>query len=387
MHNQTNEDFQAELAALRGDAPRIENLKAPQNEIDESKATDVVLPEQIFDKTVLAGNVPTLNSAFIMEKSRQDSLVELGQIAQEVYVTKKVSRGQVISMESIARNLIPATESEASSGERKVIVSDHEVNMFTEEPSRVEVGPTIVNCQANIDRITGDLRHSASDLGRQLVATANADKEERNEKLMASVVQFNEAIKSFLKETQSKSLESSDIKFKRDVTWGSLMAVPLSCLLYLDTVDTKIKPFAGTSAEVLLKELHGLFESANFSYYVAQGFAKGSPTIVRDFNDAVFHTLNQDNSVARSHTVGDLFHGFGSSKFALFYNFHDNAIETQVTAAKAAVALLEGETSIETIMQLSTELQNQQKAIMDISANLAVLNHIQYLVIRFLKNF
>lgn len=406
INNLVNTDFQEELRAAQGQAkedPRlIRTIKAPQTEWELEKAAATIKPEELFGDDGVAGRVPVLTQSFIIQKSRQDKAVELGQIAQEMYETKKVSRSNIIALEAEARNILYPQEQvpqprEPSEEERKVIVSDHEVNMFTEEPSKVEAEFAIGNTQVALDRIIGELRNSAISLGNQLIETATADHQERKEKLYKSIAVFNRAIVKFLTETKNTTLEDVDMKFKRDLRWGDLMAVYLTDSLYDTEKDTvrfekSIASFDGTSGETLLKDLTTLFTESKNSYNVIRNFILGSPAIITDIEHAINNIAVKQDTQKETYwnptlTVGNLFKAFGDERFANFYTTLDSNIDTQVTAAKAAVELLNGKTDINEIMALTTELHNQQKSILDTCANMAVLCHVQYLIVKFLSNF
>ena len=138
--NNINQDFRNELENTNN---QVETLKPPIKHNEEKNAYNDISTQALFSHSMIEGKTPELTQDFVLLKIKQDKLVEMGQIAQEVFQTKLVCRRQIIAIESIGRELTSEIENE----ERKVIVSDHEVNMFTEEPSQVEVDTVIDNSQ------------------------------------------------------------------------------------------------------------------------------------------------------------------------------------------------------------------------------------------------
>lgn len=379
-----NLDFQAELEALNG-SKKVETFKPPVTEQEEKLSLKSIDKEAIFGKDALVGKIPELTQSFILQKSKEDKLMELGQVAQEVFETKKISRSQVIAFESMARDLIPATEEEIASGDRKVVVSDHQVNMYTEEASTTEAATTIVNVQANIDRIVSDLRNSAIELGKQLVITAKADTVERDERVLKGVSLFNKSITAFLVETESKTLDGADIRFRRDLSWGNLMSINVcsSSNGEDENFEQRIQSFDGTSAETFVKSLFDLISYGPISFPVINNFVNGECRLIRESKQL----SEGEDRLPYTFSIGQLFHAFGSSRFTSFYGYLSQETSTQIKAAQAAISLLEGETNIEEIVMLSDNLQHQQQCLMSINANMAVLAAVQCLMIDFLSTF
>ncbi len=379
-----NLDFQTELEALNG-GQKVETFKPPVTEQEEKHSLKTIDKEAIFGKDALVGKIPELTQSFILQKSKQDKLMELGQVAQEVFESKKISRSQVIAFESMARDLIPATEEEIASGERKVVVSDHQVNMYTEEASTTEAATTIVNVQANVDRIVSDLRNSAIALGKQLVETAKTDTVERDERVLKSVSLFNKSITAFLIETQSATLDNADIRFKRDLSWGNLMGIQVGRSHNSEdaSLEKRIKSFDGTSAETFVKNIFDLVGYGPMSFPVINNFVNGEFRVIRDSGQLP----EGDDRLPYTFTIGELFHAFGSSRFTGFYSFMSQEASTQIKATQSAISLLEGETSVEQIVMLSDNLQHQQQCLMNINANMSVIAAVMCLMIDFLDTF
>jgi hypothetical protein len=385
--NNINQDFRNELENTNN---QVETLEPPIKHNEEKNAYNDISTQALFSHSMIEGKTPELTQDFVLLKSKQDKLVEMGQIAQEVFQTKLVCRRQIIAIESIGRELTSEIENE----ERKVIVSDHEVNMFTEEPSQVEVDTVIDNSQTSIDRISGDLRTSAIALAEKLISTVEKDREERKEKLYKSISVFNQASIKFLEETNNSGFEEVDLKFKRNLRWGDLMSIPLSRVSYTgeeaEQYEKMISSFDGTSAETFIKDLGTFFQTSHSSFDVIRNFILGTATVITNSSEAsnvIAEVQEKQVGCNTSLTIGTMFKSFGDYRFAGFYNRLENIIEEQLTAIRNTKELFNGKTDITQLLELTAQLHNQQKTILDCTANMAVLNHVQYLIIKFLSTF
>ena len=385
--NNINQDFRNELENTNN---QVETLKPPIKHNEEKNAYNDISTQALFSHSMIEGKTPELTQDFVLLKSKQDKLVEMGQIAQEVFQTKLVCRRQIIAIESIGRELTSEIENE----ERKVIVSDHEVNMFTEEPSQVEVDTVIDNSQISIDRISGDLRTSAIALAEKLISTVEKDREERKEKLYKSISVFNQASIKFLEETNNSGFEEVDLKFKRNLRWGDLMSIPLRRVSYTgeeaEQYEKMISSFDGTSAETFIKDLGTFFQTSYSSFDVIRNFILGTATVITNTSEAdnvIAEVQEKQVGCNTSLTIGTMFKSFGDYRFAGFYNRLENIIEEQLTAIRNTKELFNGKTDIAQLLELTAQLHNQQKTILDCTANMAVLNHVQYLIIKFLSTF
>ena len=385
--NNINQDFRNELENTNN---QVETLKPPIKHNEEKNAYNDISTQALFSHSMIEGKTPELTQDFVLLKSKQDKLVEMGQIAQEVFQTKLVCRRQIIAIESIGRELTSEIENE----ERKVIVSDHEVNMFTEEPSQVEVDTVIDNSQTSIDRISGDLRTSAIALAEKLISTVEKDREERKEKLYKSISVFNQASIKFLEETNNSGFEEVDLKFKRNLRWGDLMSIPLRRVSYTgeeaEQYEKMISSFDGTSAETFIKDLGTFFQTSHSSFDVIRNFILGAATVITNTSEAdnvIAEVQEKQVGCNTSLTIGTMFKSFGDYRFAGFYNRLENIIEEQLTAIRNTKELFNGKTDIAQLLELTAQLHNQQKTILDCTANMAVLNHVQYLIIKFLSTF
>lgn len=385
--NNINQDFRNELENTNN---QVETLKPPIKHNEEKNAYNDISTQALFSHSMIEGKTPELTQDFVLLKSKQDKLVEMGQIAQEVFQTKLVCRRQIIAIESIGRELTSEIENE----ERKVIVSDHEVNMFTEEPSQVEVDTVIDNSQTSIDRISGDLRTSAIALAEKLISTVEKDREERKEKLYKSISVFNQASIKFLEETNNSGFEEVDLKFKRNLRWGDLMSIPLRRVSYTgeeaEQYEKMISSFDGTSAETFIKDLGTFFQTSHSSFDIIRNFILGTATVITNTSEAdnvIAEVQEKQVGCNTSLTIGSMFKSFGDYRFAGFYNRLENIIEEQLTAIRNTKELFNGKTDITQLLELTAQLHNQQKTILDCTANMAVLNHVQYLIIKFLSTF
>ena len=384
----SNPGFMQELENVEAEN-KVSTLKAPQTMKDLTDSELKVSDAALFGPNTLDGRLPAITQDFIVQKSKQDKLVEFGQIAQEVYKTKLITRDKIIAIESLARELTPETAQESASESRKVIVSDHEVNMFTEEPSGVEVDTAINGTQVTIDRVTTDIRNNAIALAEQLIATAETDAIERNEKLTKSIALFTKAICTFLKETQSSALENANVRFKRDLDWGNLMGIPVNSLVYTNDTYYKelLSSFESTNCSQFIKELSILVADNKTTNWVIQNFVIGKLGIINNAKQAYDNINEVNDGKLSTFTIGDLFKSFGSVKFTAFYYNLCEIYDMQLNAARSTKKLLAGEESLEKLTFLSSELQKQHSTMMAVNFNLSTMNAVQYLVICLLNKF
>lgn len=403
--NKVNLDFQRELEALMGGktvatedhTETVETLKAPGNEREDSASMGTqITTSELFGDEFVEGEIPELKQDFVLLKSNQDRLIEMGQIAQEVFQTKKISRSQAIAIESIARQLIPATTEETQAEERKVIIADNEVNMFTEEPSVVEAQTTLDNSRSAIDRILGDVKNSAIALGEKIVTTATNDQAVRDNELVKGISLFNAAIIKFLDNTEQESLEGASIKFRSNLTWANLMAMPLYSVLSYPGKDgdeestwKPISSFDGTSVETLLKNLGEFFISNPIAFPVINNFISGTAIIVRNQEDSEKFIKEHagDKRVYYSPTFGHLFITFGCGRFIEFFNNANDFIHSEITGVKVTLDALRTATDIRGVMAASGNLQLTHEGIMSAAANIAVICAVLQHIVNFLESF
>jgi hypothetical protein len=147
--------------------------------------------------------------------------------------------------------------------------------------------------------------------------------------------------------------------------------------------EQQIQSFDGTSAETFAKTLFDLIAYGPIAWPVLNNFVNGDYSIVRDPEQL----KRSDKDLPYMFTIGALLEAFGSARFSYFYAQLSQETSTQVRATESAVALLEGETSIVKIIDLSENLQRQQQCLMNINANMAVLAAVQLCIIDFLSTF
>lgn len=381
-----NQDFQNEIKAVNGEVT-VPVLKAPANDIERDQAQVVVDDKDIFPEETMTGEVPELKNDFIILKSKEDRIIEAGQIAQEMYSTRLVSRSKIIAFESIAREVLVKKDSEGNpvdSEEADVVVSDHEVNMFTEDPSAVELDTAITGSQAAIDRMVGDARNSALEVGKRLLEVIQSDRNARNECLTKGIAVFNRAVAKFLITMNSDNLESVNMKIKRSLNWGNLMAINLSTAKYgsdanleQSYLEKMVKPFDGTAAETFVKEVGVFLDENVLASSVLYNFVHGEMKLV----------VGGDTFTSPPPTFGDLFKALGSDRFPQFYMFLNGVIEDQASNVKAILTDLNGQTDIQEIIKCSSLLSNVQQTTMNAASNMSVICHVQKMLINFLENY
>ena len=380
---QFNQDFKQEL-----ENTKIETLKAPSSKLDRNNPDlkSTLTEEQLFGKEAVDGELPKLTQDFVILKSKQDKLIEMGQIAQEVYQTKKVSRKQVLAIESLARDLVEQKEERT-----KVVVDSHEVNMFTEEPSSVEVETVIENSRVVVDEIVGNLKNSTTELATKIIDTIDKDRVSRKDNLQNSIAEFNTSVIEFLTEKDKDTFENVDFKFKRNLKFSDLLSFELSAVRFSDNANFEriISSFDGTAAESFLKTLIGYFQGSNNSYNVVRVFVNGVSAVVpnSEIAEKIINNSKEENSLVNRITVGDLLAAFGDSRFNKFYTHLESIIEENYNNIKGLKENTIKATKVEDLISLSNCINICHKNILDCTGNMGVLNYIQLMIVKLLKSF
>ena len=381
---QFNQDFKQEL-----ENTKIETLKAPSSKLDRNNPDlkSTLTEEQLFGKEAVDGELPKLTQDFVILKSKQDKLIEMGQIAQEVYQTKKVSRKQVLAIESLARDLVEQKEERT-----KVVVDSHEVNMFTEEPSSVEVETVIENSRVVVDEIVGNLKNSTTELATKIIDTIDKDRVSRKDNLQNSIAEFNTSVIEFLTEKDKDTFENVDFKFKRNLKFSDLLSFELSAVRFSDNANFErtISSFDGTAAESFLKTLIGFLQDSNNSYNVVRAFVNGVSAVVpnSEIAEKIINNSKEENSLVKYRiTVGDLLAAFGDSRFNKFYTHLESIIEENYNNIKGLKENTIKATKVEDLISLSNCINICHKNILDCTGNMGVLNYIQLMIVKLLKSF
>ncbi len=381
---QFNQDFKQEL-----ENTKIETLKAPSSKLDRNNPDlkSTLTEEQLFGKEAVDGELPKLTQDFVILKSKQDKLIEMGQIAQEVYQTKKVSRKQVLAIESLARDLVEQKEERT-----KVVVDSHEVNMFTEEPSSVEVETVIENSRVVVDEIVGNLKNSTTELATKIIDTIDKDRVSRKDNLQNSIAEFNTSVIEFLTEKDKDTFENVDFKFKRNLKFSDLLSFELTAVRFSDNANFErtISSFDGTAAESFLKTLIGYLQDSNNSYNVISAFVNGVSAVVpnSEIAEKIINNSKEENSLVKYRiTVGDLLAAFGDSRFNKFYTYLDSVIEENYNNIKELKENIIKATKVEDLISLSNCINICHKNILDCTGNIGVLNYIQLMIVKLLKSF
>ncbi len=381
---QLNPDFKQEL-----ENTKIETLKAPSSKLERNNPDlkSTLTEEQLFGKEAVDGELPKLTQDFVILKSKQDKLIEMGQIAQEVYQTKKVSRKQVLAIESLARDLVEQKEERT-----KVVVDSHEVNMFTEEPSSVEVETVIENSRVVVDEIVGNLKNSTTELATKIIDTIDKDRVSRKDNLQNSIAEFNTSVIEFLTEKDKDTFENVDFKFKRNLKFSDLLSFELTAVRFSDNANFErtISSFDGTAAESFLKTLIGFLQDSNNSYNVISAFVNGVSAVVpnSEIAEKIINNSKEENSLVKYRiTVGDLLAAFGDSRFNKFYTYLDSVIEENYNNIKELKENIIKATKVEDLISLSNCINICHKNILDCTGNIGVLNYIQLMIVKLLKSF
>ena len=75
--NNINQDFRNELENTNN---QVETLKPPINQNEEKNAYNDISTQALFSHSMIEGKTPELTQDFVLLKSKQDKLVEMGQL-------------------------------------------------------------------------------------------------------------------------------------------------------------------------------------------------------------------------------------------------------------------------------------------------------------------
>lgn len=251
---------------------------------DRESANDV--PDSaIFTKGIESRRLPELDAEFVLQKSREDRLVELAERSSEIQQSGGISRADVIAIESIVEDLEgndnlapegndpPRRTPETDEGDESVDEPPTRrqplgnPNLYTEERSKTEFKPALTLMRTSYEKAYADLVATTIDLGNRLLVKAD---EEIQDKRLAYVdinVQFNKNIINFLDEYGSTDLTDVKCSFTRYLKWVDLTGIPLTFLRphlisYPDDklrAEAMVSDFEGTKTGEFIEELSKLF--------------------------------------------------------------------------------------------------------------------------------
>ena len=247
-------------------------------------ASNDVPDESIFTKGIQLQRLPELDAEFVMQKSKEDRLVELADKSAEIEDSGGISRADVIAIESIIEDL----EGENTPGpeETSLPPEEHETgdvaptppvkrqpmgnpSLYTEERSKTEYQPALTMMRSNYEKAYTDLKATVVDLGKRLLDVSAQEIQEKRLVYADISTQFNKNIIKFLNEYESDDLETVKCSFSKHLKWGDLMGVGLYLLRphLLDYEEGRRRAevvrtdFEGTKTGEFIENLSKVFRS------------------------------------------------------------------------------------------------------------------------------
>jgi hypothetical protein len=205
-------------------------------------ASNDVPDESIFTKGIQLQRLPELDAEFVMQKSKEDRLVELADKSAEIEDSGGISRADVIAIESIIEDLEGnGTEAPPEQQEPPEQSDEEETppvrkqpmgnpNLYTEEKSKTEYKPALSLMRSNYEKAYTDLKATVIDLGKKLLDVSEQELQEKRLAYTDISVQFNKNIIRFLNEYESDDLETVKCSFSKHLKWAGLMGVGLYLL-------------------------------------------------------------------------------------------------------------------------------------------------------------
>lgn len=314
--------------------------------------TDNNVPDEtIFTKGITPNRLPELDAEFVIQKSKEDRLVELAEKSAEIEQSGGISRSDVIAVESIIEDLegngevadktppvVPKPKDDDDELPEPVAPKQPLGNprLYTEEKSTTEFQPAMTLMRSNFEKAYNDLKASVVDLGKKLLSKADEEIQEKRLAYAEINTQFNKNIIKFLDEYESEDLEHVKCNFTRVLKWNDLMGVSLHLLRpHLISYDEdKIKAvhledsFEGTKTGELLQSLRQLFQNdfvfrtiGNFVYNDLLKITTSGSVLTINPETGETKPWKEDNSAtatvnyySSTQTVGSLFAFIGTNK-------------------------------------------------------------------------
>ncbi len=315
------------------------------------EASNDVSDETIFTKGIQARRLPELDAEFVIQKSREDRLVELADKSAEIEESGGISRADVIAVESIIEDL-EGNDTEAPPEQQKSPEQSEEEetppvrkqpmgnpNLYTEEKSKTEYKPALSLMRSNYEKAYTDLKATVIDLGKKLLDVSEQELQEKRLAYTDISVQFNKNIIRFLNEYESDDLETVKCSFSKHLKWADLMGVGLYLLRphLIDYEEGRRRAevmrtdFEGTKTGEFIENLSKVFRSdsvnSTIQTVVFGDFYKvtnGPKTYVIDPATGEYKPWKYDNSAcigsetsySNSSTIGGIFGFIGTGKLS-----------------------------------------------------------------------
>lgn len=315
------------------------------------EASNDVPDETIFTKGIQARRLPELDAEFVIQKSREDRLVELADKSAEIEESGGISRADVIAVESIIEDL-EGNDTEAPPGQQEPPEqSDEEEtppvrkqpmgnpSLYTEEKSKTEYMPALSLMRSNYEKAYTDLKATVIDLGKKLLDVSEQELQEKRLAYTDISVQFNKNIIRFLDEYESDDLETVKCSFSKHLKWADLMGVGLYLLRphLIDYEEGRRRAevmrtdFEGTKTGKFIENLSKVFRSGSVSSTIETvvfgdfyRVTNGPKTYAIDPATGEYKPWKHDNSdcivsepsYSNSSTIGGIFGFIGTGKLS-----------------------------------------------------------------------
>ena len=347
------------------------------------EASNDVPDETIFTKGIQARRLPELDAEFVIQKSREDRLVELADKSAEIEESGGISRADVIAVESIIEDL-EGNETEAPPEPKQPPEEGEEPtppvrrqpmgnpNLYTEEKSKTEYKPALTLMRSNYEKAYTDLKATVLELGNKLLEVADQEIQEKRLAYTDIAIQFNKNIIRFLNEYESDDLEHVKCSFSRQLKWSDLMSVGLYLLRphLIDYEEGRKRAevmrseFEGTKTGEFIENLSKVFRSDSLNstihtlvfgdiHRVTGGPktyeidpATGEPKVWKYDNSSC---IGNEGQYSNSSTIGGIFGFIGTGRLSV-------AIQSRIAAYDYCKQVIRD--SIEKANSLETQKDN-----------------------------
>lgn len=305
-----------------------------------------VRDEDIFTKGIKPRRIPQLEAEFVIQKSREDRLVQLGEKTHEISTAGGISRNDIIAIESIVEE--PRLESEQESQPEQTTEEDTEeevsedkpveaesplgVNkrLYTEERSKTEYGPTVTLLKSKYEKACSDLKVSTLELADKLISFAKDEIQEKKISYSEISAKFNKSIVGFLTDFESTDLEDVKCSFTRSIKWSDLMTLDLhylsqTALIGSDQLlkDKFKEELRDTKCAEFIESLESLFRSRTIFKKICNHLTENSNVV---FEDGVRYNIDnhtyemipvkrdEESIFIETPTIGSIFKFIGTNK-------------------------------------------------------------------------
>lgn len=300
-----------------------------------------VKDEDIFTKGIKPRRIPQLEAEFVIQKSREDRLVQLGEKTHEISTAGGISRNDIIAIESIVEEPRPDTEqdtqpeqtTEEEVSEDKPVEAESPLGvnrkLYTEERSKTEYEPTVTLLKSKYEKACSDLKVSTLELADKLISFAKDEIQEKKISYSEISAKFNKSIVGFLTDFESTDLEDVKCSFTRSIKWSDLMTIDLYYLSRAPlTADEPLKDIfreelKDTKCAEFIESLESLFRSRTIYKKIYKHITENSNIVVEDgvrytIDDQTHEMIptkrDPDSTIEETLTVGSIFKFIGSNK-------------------------------------------------------------------------